>query len=419
MKIYDLIGIGIGPSNLSTASLLYPLKSRIDAIFFDNKKEFSWHPGLMFPDAKLQVSILKDLVTMLDPTSRFSFLNYLKKTNKIYMFAAKNGFNNIKRREFEDYFKWVISKLDCLHFNLVVENVSYNGDFFVLSVNNKIYNAKNIVMGAGLTSNIPAFCKQYISSTLFHSSQFLKEYNNYTNKEVVIIGGGQSSCEIIKFILQQDLENLPSKLNWIFKNYNLNVLEDNPFTNEFYTPNYSNYFYSLDNTKKKMLIKQQKFTSDGVSEETLNEIYNLLYDYKVFSMHKVFIYNESSLVNIDKKNNKYLLDLSSGLKLSSDVVILGTGFYYKMPECIKNLSHEFQTLDDVFIVDEKYRLIPKSNNIKGQIFIHNGAKHIRGVADPNLSLLAWRSGIIINTLLGEEIYDVNNERSILEWEYQK
>ncbi|PZQ93149.1 MAG: lysine 6-monooxygenase, partial [Flavobacterium psychrophilum] len=67
--MYDVIGIGIGPSNLSTAALMQPLGTTITSVFFDDKQEFSWHPGLMFPDAKLQVSILKDLVTMIDPTS--------------------------------------------------------------------------------------------------------------------------------------------------------------------------------------------------------------------------------------------------------------------------------------------------------------------------------------------------------------
>ena len=29
-----------------------------------------------------------------------------------------------------------------------------------------------------------------------------------------------------------------------------------------------------------------------------------------------------------------------------------------------------------------------------------------------------QSGVIINTLMGEEIYDVNNEKSILDWNHK-
>ena len=73
---YDLIGIGIGPSNLSLAALLAPF-AEARACFFDRARELKWHPGLLFPEAEIQVSHLKDLVTPADPTSRFSFLAFL------------------------------------------------------------------------------------------------------------------------------------------------------------------------------------------------------------------------------------------------------------------------------------------------------------------------------------------------------
>ena len=106
-----------------------------------------------------------------------------------------------------------------------LDDISYNENHFEIKVNNKIYKSKNVLMGAGLTARIPEFCKEYISSTCFHSSQFLKEYNNYSGKIVTIIGGGQSSCEVLKFILEQDDDKLPSKINWIIRSHKLNVLE--------------------------------------------------------------------------------------------------------------------------------------------------------------------------------------------------
>jgi lysine N6-hydroxylase len=414
MKIYDLIGIGLGPSNLSTAALLKPLENKVEAIFFDNKKEFNWHPGLMFPDAKLQVSILKDLVTMLDPTSEFSFLNYLKEKRKLYIFAAKNGFNTVKRREFEDYLKWVVTKLDNLNFNSTVDEISYEDGFYYVRLDDQIYKCKNILMGAGLTARVPDFCKNFISSTCFHSSQFLKEFNNYSKKNVTIVGGGQSSCEILKFILEQDVDKLPSKINWIIKTHRLNALEETPFANELYTPNYSQFMYSLNNEKKEKLINDQKMTSDGVSEETLNEIYELLYSNDLNDFCEISIFHDSTLLDVKKTNNSYVLNINNKKFIDSEVLILSTGFIYQIPDSIKKLSALFETQDGKFMVDEKYRLVPKTN-INGNIFIHNGAKHIRGVADPNLSLLAWRSGIIINTLIGEEYYNVSEERSLIKW----
>jgi lysine N6-hydroxylase len=41
---------------------------------------------------------------------------------------------------------------------------------------------------------------------------------------------------------------------------------------------------------------------------------------------------------------------------------------------------------------------------------------MRGVADPNLSLMAWRSAVIANSLLGRAIYDVNGESSVFDFD---
>jgi len=416
MRPYDIIGVGIGPSNLSTAALLWPLRSSVNSIFFDDKKEFSWHPGLMFPYARLQVSILKDLVTMLDPTSAFSFLNYLKERRELYIFAARNGFNKVTRREFELYFKWVASKLENLSFNSAVDSISYKDELFTVVVNDKHYETRNIIIGAGLTSNIPSYCQPFLSSSLFHSSQFLKQYNNYNNKSVAIIGGGQSSCEILKFILSQEEKLLPSCINWIFRDHKLNILEDTPFANELFTPNYSEYVFSLEDQKRAKLIEQEKFTSDGVSESTLFEIYELLYYTKFNTKCNIRIYNDSTLTGLSKTNDTYCLSLKSSIveDVNAEIVILGTGFHYKIPACLESLSKEYHTDNGMFQIDKTFSLKPKSD-IKGNIFIHNGAKHIRGLADPNLSLIAWRSGVIINCLLGKEIYNVENEKSIINW----
>lgn len=414
MKLYDIIGIGVGPSNLSTAALIKPISAEIEAIFFDDKPSFSWHPGMMFPNATLQVSFLKDLVTMLDPTNDCSFLNYLKQEGQLYIFAARNGYCNIKRKEFEAYLKWVVAKLDNVHFNSPVESVHRSDIGFEVKVNNEIYYARNILMGAGLTSNIPECCKPYLSSTLFHSSQFLKQYNNYSGKEVTIIGGGQSSCEILKFILEQEPDKLPSRINWVFKNHKINVLEDTPFANELYTPNYSEYFYSLGSEKRSKLLEEQRFTSDGVSESTISEIYDLLYYKKFDDNCSIIIHNDSMLTDLTKTADRYRLRINDDLYIETDIVILGTGFHYTIPPCIKTLSEQYHTESGVFMIDKHYRLVPKTT-MEGSIFIHNGARHVRGVADPNLSLLAWRSGVIINTLLGRSQYDVSNEISIIKW----
>lgn len=69
----DLLCVGIGPFGLGLACLADPI-TELDVAFLDRAQGFDWHPGLLFDDATLQVPFLADLVTMADPTSRFSYL---------------------------------------------------------------------------------------------------------------------------------------------------------------------------------------------------------------------------------------------------------------------------------------------------------------------------------------------------------
>ena len=46
--------------------------------FLERQPRFGWHRGMLIDDATMQVSFLKDLVTLRNPTSEFSFLCYLQ-----------------------------------------------------------------------------------------------------------------------------------------------------------------------------------------------------------------------------------------------------------------------------------------------------------------------------------------------------
>ena len=51
-----------------------------------------------------------------------------------------------------------------------------------------------------------------------------------------------------------------------------------------------------------------------------------------------------------------------------------------------------------------------------RIYARDAARHMRGVADPNLSLMAWRSAMIANSLLGKTAYEVEGESSALDFQ---
>jgi lysine N6-hydroxylase len=417
MKIYDLIGIGIGPSNLSTAALIHPHREEVSSIFFERNLEFRWYPGMLFPSAKMQVSFLKDLVTMVDPTNEFSFLNFLKDTGRLYMFASKGMSQSIRRIEFEQYFKWVIDQLSNLRFGSLVERVKYSKGMYEVVVNGTVYYARNLSVGAGMKAKVPDFCKNRIDDNIVHSIDFLTKKVDTKDQVVTVVGSGQSATEIILSLLN-NADQQPAKIHWICSSYNLLPLEDTPFSNELYTPNYSDYFYHLDKSIKPQLIDMQKYTSDGISAESLTELYNKLYDLRCIEKKDLVRFHfHSYLMGLDKVGDKlnasvFLKDHNQTTGFCSDAVILCTGLTNERPKCLEPLEDLLVFEDNCFDVDEDFA-IKTTIDLEGDLFLHNGAKHVRGVADPNLSLLAWRSAKIINRVLGRNVYDTDIDQAFL------
>jgi L-ornithine N5-oxygenase len=117
-RIYDLICIGFGPAALSIAIALADkyTKSSLPlprVLFLERQPAFAWHSGMQLPSAKMQISFLKDLATPRDPTSQFSFLNYLHQKGRFSAFVNLGTFLP-SRGEYEDYMRWCAGHFDGL-----------------------------------------------------------------------------------------------------------------------------------------------------------------------------------------------------------------------------------------------------------------------------------------------------------------
>ena len=121
MKVFDTLGIGFGPANLSLAIALreasascdWPLKIQ----FLESKPTFAWHPGMLIEGTTIQVSFLKDLVTLSNPCSHFTFINYLKQVGRLDEFINLQEFFP-SRLELNDYFCWAAK-----HFSELVRSL--------------------------------------------------------------------------------------------------------------------------------------------------------------------------------------------------------------------------------------------------------------------------------------------------------
>ena len=417
--IYDLLGVGIGPSNLSTAALLNEIEG-MSSHFYDAKPEFNWHPGMLFPEASIQVSYLKDLVSLVDPTNPWSFINFLVRNKRIYRFVTA-AFPCVRRKEFNQYYRWACTGLDNLSFGTKVEALHFERDHFVLQHEGGSRKARNIALGTGLSKRLPHCLEPLQSGRVLHAIDFLKKQPDYKDKRVVIIGGGQSGAELFNHLIA-DTKNLPAKLHWVSGRANMLPIDDSPFANEYFFPGYSDYFFQLKRAEKKQLVQEQNLASDGINHDLLQSIYQQLYHIEVIEGRKQLA---ELLVNHRVTDTKHIEDSytlfvqkseqAAPKTIEADIVICATGFEYRIPALLEPLMDRIKLQEGHYVFRDDYS-IEWDGPAANKIFVQNGARNARGVADPNLSLMAWRSAKIINSVMGHEHFDMAGQSCVIDWQ---
>jgi lysine N6-hydroxylase len=414
----DVVGVGIGPANLSLAALLHG-NDRVTKTFVDRKKAFEWHAGIMLPDAHMQVHFLKDLVTPVDPTSPFSFLAFAVESRRLYRLLI-TGRSRVPRKEFEQYCRWVADRVEDLRFGVAVTNVEWDGSAFLVHTDDRPIRARNIVTGTGLVPLLPECAKGHDPEKVFHASRLLDVPRDLSRRRVAVIGGGQSGAEVVHYLLGSEARR-PARVVWGSRRSNLFPLDDSPFVEEHYLPNYSRHFHGQPAAYRDWLNEQQRMSSDGVSVDLLRAVYRRLYDLELLEgvEHPCEVMVGHQLLDIEKTRGGLLTTWRSGsgdvVRRQVDVVICATGYRHGLPAVLSGMRHRLPRSDD-FEVRADFSLDwdgPPDN----RVYVQNAARRHFGVADPNLSLLAWRSAVIVNSLLGWQRYDTEAVSGAVTWSF--
>lgn len=416
----DVVGIGLGPSNLSFAALSEPVPD-LTVRVLERQRSLRWHPGMMVDEAELQVSYLKDLVTLVDPTSKFSFLNYLADQGRLYRFLLATAGSATFRQEFADYYQWAANRLPLVSWETGVVAVELDGDELAVHTDtNEILRTRNLVLGSGRTPNLPDFVAGHRLDMVFHSSRFRLIKPDTAGRDIVVIGGGQSGAEVLRSLLS-DMDALPSSITWITSRINFLPLDDSPFANEWFQPPYVDHFVGLPPDRQEFLLERQRLASDGISENLLSDIYRRLYYLDVIEPGRVRhqLLTSRRVVDLIESDGRYLLhvtadDLGQAGRHEADIVICCTGYRAELPVYLEPIR-DLLSLDG-----ERLTLTPDygvrwcgPENIR--LYAQNFGERTHGIADPNLSLVPWRCARIINSITGRQAYRVDGNSATVQW----
>lgn len=422
-RVYDFAAVGAGPFNLGLAALTEPVEG-VNGIFLERRESFDWHPGMMLEPAHLQVPFMADLVTLADPTSPYSFLNFLKQTGRLYRFYIRENFYPL-RAEYNQYCQWVAGQLPAVRFGTAVLDLAYDDGVYRLSVSGpegpEVLLARRLVLGTGTSPYVPEAAAGIVAEAaaggggvVLHNADYLARKAELQQQgSITILGSGQSAAEIYCELLQEwDAHGY--QLNWVTRSGRFFPLEYTKLTLEMTSPEYVDYFHGLPQHQRDHLNKTQKNLYKGINSDLIDTIYDLLYTKSISAMVDTRLLTHSTLTaaHWDPAAGTHTLQLQHGEQgtsytLDTEAVVLATGYGYQEPGFLAGI-HDRIARDAAgrFAVDRNY-----STGVEpGEIFVQNAELHTHGFATPDLGMGAYRNSCILREIAGREVYPV--ERSI-------
>lgn len=421
MTIHDFVAVGLGPFNLGLACLTEPVDG-LDGIFLEARARFDWHPGMMLPDATLQVPFLADLVTMADPTSPYSFLNFLKETGRIHRFYIRESFYPL-RREYNQYCQWAAAQLASVRFGQCVERIEHDGSAYVVTTTTgETHRGRRLVLGTGTSPYVPPALREVArdSDVVVHSADYLSAKERLQQRgSIAVVGSGQSAAEVYADLLA-DLDGSADhaySLMWLTRSPRFFPMEYTKLTLEMTSPEYTAYFQGLDAETRRTLLREQRSLYKGISSDTINEIFDALYAREVSGGTDTTLLTATEVVGARHDGDRFALDLHHAerdepFRVTADAMVLATGYRPEVPAFLAPMSDRI-TWDE----DGRYRVTGgyAVDHTGGEIFVQNGEEHTHGFVAPDLGMGAFRNSVIINQLAGREVYAVEERIAFQEF----
>ncbi|WP_340378870.1 lysine N(6)-hydroxylase/L-ornithine N(5)-oxygenase family protein [Streptomyces sp. SS7] len=410
-RTHDFVGIGLGPFNLGLACLTEPIDA-LDGVFLESKPDFEWHAGMFLDGAHLQTPFMSDLVTLADPTSPYTFLNYLKEKRRLYQFYIRENFYPL-RVEYDDYCRWAAGKLSSVRFSTTVAEVTYDESEAVYAVRTtagEVYRARRLVLGTGTTPYVPEVCRG-LDGGLFHNAEYMRRRAELrTKRSITIVGSGQSAAEIYHDLLTE-IDVHGYRLNWVTRSPRFFPLEYTKLTLEMTSPDYIDYFRALPEETRYQLEKQQKGLFKGINADLIDSIFDLLYQKDVEYGDRPVptrLLTNSSLTGARWEDGEYRLgfrqdEQGKDYEIATEGLVLATGYHYEPPAFLAPIRDRLRfDAHGRFDVARNYAVDTTGRGV----FLQNGGVHTHSITSPDLGMGPYRNSTIIRELLGSEYYPV-------------
>ncbi len=412
------MAIAVGEHNAQAGG-----QEAISAHFFEQQPRFGWHRGMLIDDATMQVSFLKDLVTLRNPASEFSFLCYLKSRGRLIDFINHKNLFPL-RVEFHDYFEWAAAQVEGMvsygHEVVGVAPVVRDGAVECLEVTVRsgeglmVQRARNLVIGTGLRPLMPEGVER--SGRVWHNSELLAKVDDLEDtspSRFIVVGAGQSAAENVAYLHRRFPE---AEICAVFSRYGYSPADDSGFANRIFDPAaVDEYFAAPENVKRRLMDYHGNTNYSVVDIDLIDDLYRQMYQEKVLGTERLRFLNVSRLTAVEETPDKVRATVTSLVTgdetpLDADVVVFATGYSPADPLGILGEVADHCLRDDEgrVRVERDYRIATEPG-LRCGIYLQGGTEHTHGITSSLLSNTAIRVGEILDSLLDRGLKSASDE----------
>ena len=410
--IYDVLGVGFGPSNIALAIAMQEQGYSGSALFLEREPSSLWHPHMLLNGADIQNNPLRDLITPVNPQSHFSFVNFLHKSGRFFEHLNLGRLHPL-RKDYFDYVTWVAAQFENVRYGIDVVNLEMEIDdgrpLWRVYTSEQEYRARRIVLGTGRKLNVPS--QLQLGPKVVHCTNYIaaiKECSKDT--PIAVLGASQSAVEILLDLLGRDFTNV----HVIHRSFSFRLKDTSPFSDEVYFPEFVDYYHRLSPQKRSQLDQQVRSTNySSVDGDILDELYQRIYELRLegrrpLSLHRCTEIHSAQSHPAGVQLSLYETNTEESSKLDVGLVILATGFLdigrngrEGLPTLLKPHWENFQWDGEYLAVQRDYRVEPSNTGSQlPSLYLNGLCESSHGLGDAgSFSLVSLRAQTIYNSIL--------------------
>ncbi|MEO3973182.1 SidA/IucD/PvdA family monooxygenase [Streptomyces sp. CAU 1734] len=424
---YDVLGIGFGPANMALAAAVEETAGEGGGPaptlrFLEADPHPLWQGGMILNGSNIQNNPVRDLVTLRNPRSRYTFINYLHEAGRLLEHLNLPQEFPL-RKEYARYIEWVRRHFDHLVdygervASVTTAEAAGEPVYEVVTGSGVRRRGRALVVGTGRTPYIPepfaSAAAAVPDDRIIHLTEYLPRIGRLTAppRNVVVIGGSQSAVEITLDLAKRYPQ---ARIQLSMRSFGLRLKDTSPFSEEGFFPRFTDYYYRASRAGKRELDAYMRPTNySSTDEDVLHELYLLVYEQRLDGDQRVFVTGNQLVTSVTPGTDALTLgveEVHTGEReeFAADLVVLATGFrdlgpgerQERYPALLGGIAHTFGFDTDGYLgIDPAYRVRTVGDGVP-PLFLNGLCETSHGIGDAgSFSLLSLRAAAICERLL--------------------